>query len=51
MSKAETCVFLISFIFMLWVTLSFFDILAHNMSDFKYASWNAIEIFYRLAIK
>ena len=51
MSKAEKCVFLISFIFVLWVTLSFFDILAHNMSDFKYASWNAIEIFYRLAIK
>ena len=51
MSKAEKCVFLISFIFMLWVTLSFFDILAHNMSDFKYASWNTIEIFYRLAIK
>ena len=51
MSKAEKCVFLISFIFMLWVTLSFFDILAHNMTDYNYAGWNAIEIFYRLAIK
>ena len=51
MSKAEKCVFLISFIFMLWVTLSFFDILAHNMSDFNYASCNAIEVFYKVAIK
>ena len=51
MSKAEKIINLISFIFMLWVTLSFFDILAHNMTDYKYASWNAIEIFYRLAIK
>ena len=51
MSKAEKCVFLIGFIFVLWVTLSFFDILAHNMTDYKYASWNAIEIFYKVAIK
>lgn len=51
MSKAEKCVFLIGFIFMLWVTLSFFDIISHNMTDYNYASWNAIEIFYRLAIK
>ena len=51
MSKAEKCVFLISFIFMLCVTLSFFDIISHNMTDYNYASWNAIEIFYKVAIK
>ena len=37
--------------FFIWILLSMCDILAHNMTDYKYASWNAIEIFYRLAIK
>lgn len=51
MSKAEKIINLISLIFFIWILLSFFDILAHNMTDYNYASWNAIEIFYRLAIK
>ena len=51
MSKTEKCVFLISFIFMCWIILSLFDILAHNMSDYNYASWNAMELFYKIAIK
>ena len=51
MSKAEKIINLISLIFFIWILLSMCDILAHNMSDFKYASWNAIEIFYRLAIE
>ena len=48
---AEKIINLISLIFFIWILLSFFDILAHNMTDYNYASWNAIEIFYRLAIK
>ena len=51
MNRIEKIINLISFIFVLWVTLSFFDILAHNMTDYKYASWNAMEIFYKVAIK
>lgn len=51
MSKTEKCVFFISFIFMLWVALSFFDIISHNMTDYNYASWNAMELFYNIAIK
>ena len=51
MSKAEKIINLISLIFFIWILLSMCDILAHNMSDFKYASWNAIEIFYKVAIK
>lgn len=37
--------------FFIWILLSMCDILAHNMTDYNYASWNAIQIFYRLAIK
>ena len=51
MNRIEKIINLISFIFFIWILLSMCDILAHNMSDFNYASWNAIEIFYRLAIK
>ena len=51
MSKAEKIKNVNSLIFFIWILLSMCDILAHNMSDLKYASWNAIEIFYRLAIK
>ena len=51
MSKAEKIINLISLILCIWIRISMWDILAHNMSDFKYASWNAIEIFYKVAIK
>ena len=51
MTKAEKIINLISLIFYIWILLSFFDILAHNMTDYNYASWNAIEIFYKVAIK
>ena len=51
MSKGEKIINLISLIFFIWILLSMCDILANNMSDLNYASWNAIEIFYRLAIK
>ena len=51
MSKAEKIINLISLIFFIWILLSMCDILAHNMTDYNYASWNAIEIFYKVVIK
>ena len=51
MSKAEKIINLISLIFFKWIVLSMCDILANNMTDYNYASWNAMEIFYNIAIK
>ena len=51
MSKIEKYTTLISLIFFIWIVLSMCDILAHNMSDYNYASWNAMELFYNIAIK
>lgn len=51
MSKIEKIINLISLIFFIWIVLSMCDILAHNMTDCNYASWNAMELFYKIAIK
>lgn len=51
MSKIEKYTTLISLIFFIWIVLSMCDILAHNMTDCNYASWNAMELFYKIAIK
>lgn len=29
----------------LWLAVSFFDVITHNMSDQDYASWNIVPIF------
>ena len=51
MNRIEKIVNLISLILFIWIVLSMCDILAHNMTDYNYASWNAMEIFYKVAIK
>lgn len=51
MNRIEKIINLISLIFFIWIVLSMCDVLAHNMTDYKYASWNAMELFYKVAIK
>lgn len=34
-----------SVLFIVWITASFIDVNAHNLSDCKYAKWNAFSIF------
>ena len=45
MHKVEKYINLISLIFLIWLLLSLCDTLAHNLSDYKYASWNLIEMY------
>ena len=51
MNRIEKIINLISLILFVWILLSMCDILAHNMTDYNYASWNAMELFYKVAIK
>ncbi len=51
MNRIEKIINLISLILFAWILLSMCDILAHNMTDYNYASWNAMELFYKTLIK
>ena len=37
---------LISVLFVAWILVSWADVVAHNVSDYSYASWNLFQILF-----
>lgn len=46
MRKSEKVLYAVCILFIVWLVLSFINIVMHNMSDYNYASWNMIELLF-----
>ena len=44
MRKIEKALYVAVALLIVWFAISFADVLAHNLSDMDYASWNVFEV-------
>lgn len=45
MKSFKNVVVILSIIFIVYIAVSFIEILVHNTSDFIYSDWNAFKLF------